>query len=117
MPDDVIAKAYVELLPKAVNFGRQVGASVSEQLNRASGQMAAANNRLAQGTAQAAQKSAKSIGRSAKQAADENGRQTQRIGGAWKKAIGDAEKRAANGTDQISKRFAGMSANIGKSFS
>ncbi len=117
MPDDVIAKAYVELLPKAVNFGRQVGASVSEQLNRASGQMAAANQKLVQGTTQAAEKSARSVGRSAKQAADENGRQTQRIGGAWKKATGDAEKHAGYASGRISKQFAGMTMSVGRSFS
>jgi cell wall-associated NlpC family hydrolase len=139
--DEVIARSYVELLPRAANFGRQVGTTVSQQLSKASSQIerqlaaqnrsyarqvqgvTSANNRLAQGTVQAAQKSAQAVGKASRQAADETGRQTMRIGQAWKSTGKHAETASKNmersstvASGRISKRFGGMTASVGQSF-
>lgn len=136
MPDEVIARSYVELLPRnAQNFGRQVASTVKQTMGQATGQIRAQTQQISQQVRtqhQAVTRSAQQAG----QAQTRVAQQTARAQQAAARQTRDAQGRAIKGAEDdsrksndrqrrdstrttatIGKNFGGLRASIGKSFS
>lgn len=120
MADEVIARAYVQLLPKVGNFGAQVAADVRRQMAIATKGIDEAAKKAAQSThratkagvdqaTRAVQDGAKKQQRAAKETADETAKQARR-------GNDQVRRQTERTTVSVGKSFGGMRATISQSF-
>lgn len=105
MADEVIGRSFIELLPRAQNFGRDVAAQIRSQMSGVAGAVERTNQQIQNSS----QRVRDARGRFVKQSADEEVKQSKRAGD-------QVRRETSRVTAGVSRSFGQMRVGIFKSF-